>query len=225
MSRVYFVTGTDTDVGKTVATCQLLRAFADQGLRAAAMKPVASGCVLRDGALWHGDVAAHAQAANVAAPSALTNPYRFLPAISPHLAAREAGVGIDLDHLVACARQLGEMSDVLLVEGAGGWYAPLGEDSAMADLAMALGAPVLLVVGMRLGCLNHARLSAEAIARSGLPLAGWLANRIDPAMASYADNLATLECVLGTPPLAEIAHSSAAERGSLPASAVITLRP
>ncbi|GAA5783902.1 dethiobiotin synthase [Chitiniphilus shinanonensis] len=225
MSRLYFITGTDTDIGKTVATCQLLRAFAALGLRAVAMKPVASGCEWRDGGLWNGDVAAHAAAGNVAAPLALTNPYRFQPAISPHLAAREAGVGIDLEHLAACARQLGEMGDVVLVEGAGGWYAPLGEDSTMADLALRLGAPVLLVVGMRLGCLNHARLSAEAIQRSGLPLAGWLANRIDPQMARYADNLATLRHSLCAPLLAEIPHSSAAERDSLAAGAVLTLRP
>lgn len=201
-----FITGTDTDVGKTVATSQLLRAFAANGLCAVGMKPVASGCEWRDGALWNADVAAHAAASNVAAPLALVNPYRFEPPISPHLAARQAGVSVDLDHLADCAHQLAQLADVVIVEGAGGWLAPLSDTASMQDLAVKLAAPVILVVGMRLGCLNHALLSARAIEASGLPFAGWIANRIDPAMSCYAENLAYLQQHMPAPMLAEIPH-------------------
>ncbi|UXY16785.1 dethiobiotin synthase [Chitiniphilus purpureus] len=225
MHRRYFVTGTDTEVGKTVATCQLLRAFAAHGLKAVAMKPVASGCEWRDGVLYSEDVAAHAAAASVGAPLAWTSPYRFAPPIAPHIAAAEAGVQIDPAHLHACADHLAGLADIVLVEGAGGWYAPLTDTLSMADLAARLDCAVLLVVGMRLGCINHARLSMEAILSRGLPVAGWLANRIDPQMARYDENLALLRRMLPAPLLAEIAHSSVAERGSLPASAVLTLLP
>ena len=201
-----FITGTDTDVGKTVATSQLLRAFAANGLSAIGMKPVASGCEWRDGALWNADVAAHAAASNVAAPLSLVNPYQFEPPISPHLAARQAGVSVDLDHLADCAHQLAQLADVVIVEGAGGWLAPLSDTASMQDLAVKLSAPVILVVGMRLGCLNHALLSARAIEASGLPFAGWIANRIDPAMSCYAENLAYLQQHMPAPMLAEIPH-------------------
>ncbi|WP_245615789.1 dethiobiotin synthase [Andreprevotia chitinilytica] len=200
----YFITGTDTDIGKTVATSQLLRAFAAAGKQVVAMKPVASGCEWRDGTLWNADVAAHRAASNVDAPVELTNPYRFEPAISPHLAAREAGVTISLDHLARCADQLSPLADILLVEGAGGWLAPLSDEASMADLAVKLAAPVILVVGMRLGCINHALLSTHAIRASGLPLVGWIANQIDPAMSRYAENLGYLTAHLGAPLLAEI---------------------
>lgn len=203
----FFITGTDTDVGKTVATCQLLRAFAANGQRALGMKPVASGCELRDGELWNADVAAHAAASNLAAPLALVSPYRFAPPVSPHLAAREAGVELDLEHLAACADQLQTLSDVLLIEGAGGWFAPLSDTASMQDLALRLNAPVILVVGMRLGCLNHALLTVQAIRQSGLLLAGWIANAVDPAMRSYADNLAYLRQHIPAPLIAEIPWS------------------
>lgn len=212
---ILFITGTDTDVGKTIATSQLLRAFAAIGVRTVGMKPVASGCKWRDGALWNADVAAHAAAGNVAAPLNLVNPYRFEPPISPHLAARQAGVSVDLDHLADCAHQLAQLADVVVVEGAGGWFAPLSDTASMQDLAIKLGAPVILVVGMRLGCLNHARLSAQAIQASGLPFAGWIANRIDPAMSCYADNLAYLQQHLFAPMLAEIPHANDAADGML----------
>ncbi|BCL75779.1 ATP-dependent dethiobiotin synthetase BioD [Jeongeupia sp. HS-3] len=219
----YFITGTDTDVGKTVATCQLLRGFAASGLRAVAMKPVASGCTVLDGELINSDVVAHRAAGNVMVPAELANPYRFAPAISPHLAAREAGVSVSLDHLIDCAARLQALTDVLLIEGAGGWHAPLSDDADMQTLAQRLGAPVILVVGMRLGCLNHALLSANAIVAAGLPLAGWIANRIAPAMDRYDDNLAWLQSHLPAPLIAEIGHSPDALSGEIAPQQLVQL--
>jgi dethiobiotin synthetase len=212
---ILFITGTDTDAGKTVATCQMLRAFAANGLRAVGMKPVASGCEWRDGALWNADVAAHRAAGNVAAPLEWMSPYRFEPPISPHLAARRVGVEVDLEHLLDCARRLEQQADVVVVEGAGGWLAPLSDSASMEDLARKLGAPVVLVVGMRLGCLNHALLTARAISQSGVPFAGWIANQIDPAMLDYQDNLDTLRRKLLAPCLGQIKHGSGAENLAL----------
>lgn len=214
---LFFITGTDTDAGKTVATCQLLRSFAAAGLRAVAMKPVASGCVWQDGVLVNTDAQAHALAGNVPVDLQLANPYRFEPAISPHLAARAAGVSVSLPYLLDCAKRLQAQADVVLIEGAGGWYAPLCDDLTMADLAVEFAAPVILVVGMRLGCLNHALLSAQAIAARGLPLAGWIANEIDPGMACRQENLDWLSAHLPAPLLAEIPYQTGAERLALPA--------
>ena len=219
----YFITGTDTEVGKTVATCQLLRAFANSGVRALGMKPVASGCEWRDGELCNSNVAAHHAASNVTAPLALVSPYRFLPPISPHLAAAQAGVSLDVAHLVDCAAQLQRQTDVLLIEGAGGWLAPLSAQQCMQDLALSLQAPVILVVGMRLGCLNHAQLSAQAIVQSGLPLAGWIANAVDPAMSCYAENLAYLQAKLPAPLLGEIPYSDDALHAALPEHSIAQL--
>lgn len=214
-ARGWFITGTDTEVGKTVATSQLLRAFVANGYATAAMKPVASGCEVRRDEQggewwWNADVAAHAEASNLALPEALTNPYRFLPPISPHLAARDAGVEVSLPHLLDCAQQIAAQADVLLVEGAGGWLAPLNETACMADLAAALGYPVILVVGMRLGCINHALLTVQSIKAQGVPLAGWIANQVDPKMSRYGDNLATLQQRIAAPLLGEIRHSAQA---------------
>lgn len=223
MSKLIFVTGTDTDAGKTVATSCLLRTFAAAGLRAVGMKPVASGCEERSEGLWNADVAAHAAAGNVVAPQEWVSPYRFLPPISPHLAAREAGVTVDIEHLLDCAHKLQGLADVVLVEGAGGWFAPMTDEVNIAAFAQRLGAPVVLVVGMRLGCINHALLTAQAISHSGLRLAGWIANRVDPGMSRYADNLAYLQQHLSAPLLAEIAHQPDADKGCLPASCVNVL--
>ncbi|WP_229678936.1 dethiobiotin synthase [Silvimonas amylolytica] len=222
------MTGTDTEVGKTVATCQLLRAFTAGGLSSVGMKPVASGCELIVGPhdepyMWNADVAGHASASSVKADPQLVNPYRFMPPVAPHLAAREAGIEISLTHIEDCCRQLQQQANVVLVEGAGGWLAPLDDHAFMADLAIALGFPVILVVGMRLGCINHALLTAQAIRASGLVLAGWVANRVDPQMARYEENLATLQNTLNAPLIGQIAHHPEAEKGSLPAEAVAFL--
>ena len=208
MTQGFFLTGTDTDVGKTYAAVRLIRRWQAEGRRVAAMKPVASGSVRRpDGGLDNGDVSALMQATGQA-DRALVNPYCFEPPVSPHLAAREAGVSIDLLRIVQQYRELAAGCDTVLVEGAGGWLAPLTDEHDVAALAGALGLPVILVVGMRLGCVSHARLTAAAILASGCRLAGWVANAIDPDMARYADNLACLTERLPAPLLLEIPHGS-----------------
>ena len=202
-----FVTGTDTGIGKTVTACALLRACAAGGMRAVGMKPVASG--VATGAAFNDDVAALAAAGNVDAPLRARNPYVFAPAIAPHLAARQVGVRIELTTIAAAYRELAGRADRVVVEGAGGALAPLDERHDMLDIASTLDLPVLLVVGMRLGCLNHALLSALAIRARGLVLVGWIANTIEPALPHLAGNIATLEGRLAAPRLATLAWSSA----------------
>jgi dethiobiotin synthetase len=199
-----FITGTDTEVGKTVVSAALTRALVARGLRVAVMKPIASGSDPTPDGLRNSDALTLMAAANVAAPYEVVNPYCFLPPISPHIAAREAGVAIDLALLRARFDSLAGSSDCVIVEGAGGWLAPVSDTQSMADLAAALSLPVLLVVGLRLGCLNHALLSRESLAARGAPFAGWIANAIDPNFARAADNLATLTARLGAPPLASV---------------------
>lgn len=196
-----FVTGTDTGVGKTVVAVALLRALDAAGMRAIGMKPVAAG-IDADAAL-NADVAALVAAANVAAPLGDVNPYAFAPPIAPHLAAQSAGVAIDLDRIAAAHGRLAAVADAVVVEGAGGVVVPLGLRTDMLDIPVRLGLPVLLVVGIRLGCLNHALLSALAIAGRGLRLAGWVANRIDPAMAEVDGNLGALRERLTAPLVAD----------------------
>lgn len=203
-----FVTGTDTGVGKTVTACALLRAHVASGLRAVGMKPVASG--IAADALCHADVAALAAAGNVEAPLAVRNPYAFAPAIAPHLAAREAGVVIELVRIGAAYRELAARTDRVVVEGAGGALSPLDDQRDMLDIACTIGLPVLLVVGIRLGCLNHALLSAAAIRARGLVLAGWVANAIMPALPRFDENVATLERRLAAPRVATLAWNDAA---------------
>jgi dethiobiotin synthetase len=209
--RGLFITGTDTGVGKTLVTAALLRALAGLGMRVLAMKPVAAGAELRDGIWVNEDVALLRAAAEVDVPADLINPYLFREAVAPHIAAERKGVRIELPRIVDAFERLCGQADWVLVEGVGGFLVPLGPQQDMADLAMALGLPVVLVVGMRLGCLNHALLSAEAIQRRGLTLAGWVANRIDPDMAAYDESLASLAERLPAPLLAEFPHWSAPE--------------
>ena len=203
----FFITGTDTEVGKTVVACLLLRELAKSGLRVVGMKPVASGCVrLGSGELENEDVLAHAQASNVEAALSLRNPYAFEQPISPHLAAAAAGVTLDLNLLRECNEKLAELADLVIVEGAGGWLAPLDNNRTMADLAAIMKLPVILVVGLRLGCLNHAMLSAKAIRDSGLALVGWIANCIDPVMLARDENLAYLNAHIPAPCLGVVPH-------------------
>jgi dethiobiotin synthetase len=192
----YFVTGTDTGVGKTRVAVALIHALRAQGLRVAAMKPVAAGS--EPGEL-NDDVSALLQAANVSADLRDVNPYSFAPPIAPHLAAQQAGIRIELPVIVAAYARLAAAADAVVVEGAGGWRVPLNAREDMADLAQALGLPVVLVVGLRLGCLNHALLTAESIGRRGLPWAGWVGNAIDPEMAARTANLETLQARLPAP--------------------------
>jgi len=218
MKQAYFLTGTDTEVGKTFVTCALLHRARQLGLAAAGLKPVAAGT---DAAGRNDDVEAIRAASSVELAIETVNPYCFAAAIAPHLAAAEAGSEIRFAPIVAACRQARQAADFVVVEGVGGFRVPLGPDGDSADLAAALALPVILVVGMRLGCINHALLSAEAIAARGLTLAGWVANRIDPAMARYEANLQTLRNLLPTPLLGVVPHAPAG--GSHGAAAALNL--
>ena len=191
-----FITGTDTGVGKTLVASALLRAFALSGLRAVGMKPVATGCRPDAPGRANEDVAALVAASNVDAPIDLINPYCFEPAIAPHLASEQAGTPISLARIRDSYLALASLADRVVVEGAGGLLVPLGPDADWGDLVRILDLPIVLVVGMRLGCLNHALLTAAAIRSRGLPFAGWVANRIDPAMPFFDENVETLRRML-----------------------------
>jgi dethiobiotin synthetase len=204
-----FVTGTDTGVGKTLAAAALLHALRQRHPRVVGMKPVAAGAI-RVGDAWASEDALMLRAASsLAVPAALDNPVLLPEPLSPHLAAQRAGVRISIEHIVRCYRQLAERADAVVVEGAGGFLVPLTESESGADLAQALALPVVLVVGLRLGCLNHALLSAEAIRARGLALAGWICNRVDASMRQPEENLAYLRTQLRAPLLADIAYSPA----------------
>ncbi len=203
MNQAYFLTGTDTEIGKTFITCALLHYAAQRGLRAAGIKPVAAGT---DPEGRNEDVESIRAASNVALPDAIINPYCFQAAIAPHIAAAEEGVTIDFAPIATACDHARQQADLLIVEGVGGFRVPLGVDRDSADLAVALGLPVILVVGLRLGCINHALLTAEAIAARGLPFVGWVANQIDPAMPRLAENIATLNQRLGAPLLGIVPH-------------------
>lgn len=177
----YFITGTDTGVGKTYVTVLLTRQFIAQGLKVAALKPVASGARLVDGQLRNDDALQLHAASNVALPYDIVNPYCLTAPVSPHIAAQQDNVVIEQDRIEHTVQQAQLLAEMVLVEGVGGWYAPLSDTSSVADLAKRLQLPVILVVGLRLGCMNHAVLTARAIESSGCQLAGWIGNVIDPA--------------------------------------------
>jgi dethiobiotin synthetase len=209
-SEVFFVTGTDTGVGKTLCSAALLHALRRRHARVVGMKPVAAGLIEHEGRLVSEDVLALRSASTLAVAAELDNPVALPEPLSPHLAARRAGVVVRVADLLAPAEALAAMTDALVVEGAGGWRVPLNDEGqTLADFARALDAPVVMVVGLRLGCLNHALLTAEAIRADGLKLAGWIANRIDPAMACADENLATLRELLGAPLLGDVPWSAA----------------
>ncbi|MNQ58004.1 ATP-dependent dethiobiotin synthetase BioD 1 [compost metagenome] len=205
MSAAYFITGTDTDVGKTTIAAGLLQAARSAGLSTAAGKPVASGCDVTPKGLRNADALALLDQCSVPLTYAEVNPMAFEPAIAPHLAARESGVALTVQSLLVPMRHiLDKQADFTLIEGAGGWRVPLADQDNLSDLAMALGLPVILVVGVRLGCINHALLTAEAIARDGLQLAGWVANIIEPRTSRLEENLATLAERLPAPCLGKV---------------------
>ncbi|MGH8031828.1 MAG: dethiobiotin synthase [Luteimonas sp.] len=205
-----YVTGTDTGVGKTLASTALLHALRLRGQRAVGMKPLASGCAATPEG-WRNDDALALQAASDPAPAyADVNPYALPAATAPQLAARDAGVAIALDAIVAAHRRLAAQADAVVIEGVGGWAAPLADDLEQADVVRALGVPVLLVVGLRLGCLNHARLTARAIAADGQSLIGWIGSAVDPALARVDDYLQLLRMALPVPCLGVLPHAPAA---------------
>lgn len=205
MSQAFFVTGTDTEVGKTTIAAGLLHAARAAGLSTAAAKPVASGCELTPQGLRNSDALALLGESTVALRYEQVNPFAFAPAIAPHLAAREAGVELSVSALAEPVRQVLALgADFTLVEGAGGWRVPLAGTSNLSDLAIDLQLPVILVVGVRLGCINHALLSAEAIERDGLLLAGWVANIVDAHTSRLEENIATLVERLPAPCLGRV---------------------
>ncbi|MFA5630456.1 MAG: dethiobiotin synthase [Porticoccaceae bacterium] len=208
MKYGYFIAGTDTEVGKTFAAAALLARAGQLGLRTAAWKPVAAGAAVTAQGLRNEDALTLLQACNQPLPYEMVNPVCLAPAIAPHIAAAEQGMDLDVAALLPhFQRVLDGGADFVLVEGAGGWRVPLNDRETLADLALALQLPVVLVVAMRLGCINHALLSAEAIARDGLPLAGWIANQATPdSMARHGENLDTLRRLLPAPLLGELPH-------------------
>jgi dethiobiotin synthetase len=211
--RGCFVTGTDTDAGKTRISAALLHWCAQHGLRSAGYKPVAAGMECVDGEWVNDDVRVLRQMSSVALTHADVGPMQFRAACAPHIAAELEGRSIDFAALVAHAKTLAQRADVLVAEGAGGFCVPLGPDTDTADLAVALGLPVVLVVRLRLGCINHALLTAEAIGARKLVLAGWVANAVSPGMEFEAQNLTTLRAELqrrfGTPCLGVVPHLAA----------------
>lgn len=206
LPRHFFVTGTDTGVGKTTVTVRLMQHFAAQGLKVVGMKPVASGCEWVDGRWQNDDVMQLTAASNVQAPPELVNPYCFQPAIAPHIAAAQAGVEIQLDVIKAAYTALTGLADVVIVEGAGGLLVPLNETQTMGDLLRMLELPALLVVGMRLGCINHALLTRQVLQQQQLSFCGWVANQVDPEMRMQPENLQTLVAWLQQPPVLHLPY-------------------
>ncbi|WP_202839379.1 dethiobiotin synthase [Luteimonas saliphila] len=207
MNRACFVTGTDTGVGKTFASAALLHALRARGLRAVGMKPVASGCVHTAGGWRNEDALALIAASDPAPAYADVNPYALPAATAPQLAARDAGVAVALPPLLSACARLAASADAVVVEGVGGWAAPLADGFEQAELVRAIDADVVLVVGLRLGCLSHARLTARAIEADGCRLAGWIGNRIDPSFDRADDYLDLLRDALPAPCLGVLAHA------------------
>jgi dethiobiotin synthetase len=192
MKTAYFITGTDTDVGKTYVACKLINDYVAQGYKVVGMKPVAAGGELVDGKWLNEDVLKLEAASNVKVPRSLTNPYSFKEATAPHIAAEIAGVEIKIEVIQQAFERLADMADIVIVEGAGGFLVPTNKTESMADLATALNIPIILVVGMKLGCINHSLLTVEAIKARNLNLHGWVANQIMPDMPFCDENIATI---------------------------------
>lgn len=218
MAQAYFITGTDTDAGKTTITAGLLYAAKQQHCSTLAMKPVASGCAMTAEGLRNSDALALIAQSTVQLPYSQVNPYAFAPAIAPHIAAHEAGVELRVTDLYQAAQViLQEQADFTLIEGAGGWRVPISTTEYLSDFAIALNLPVILVVGVKLGCINHALLTVEAIRNDGLELAGWVANVIDPDGARLTENIEFLKQHISVPCLAEVPHleSAGAEQSAV----------
>lgn len=206
MSKSLFVTGTDTEVGKTAICCAILAAANARGMSTAAVKPVAAGC---DENGHNEDALALQNAMSMSMDYAQINPVALDSAIAPHIAAQQQGKRLQAGRLAGlCRGVMSSSADLVLIEGAGGWRVPINPRETLADVAKELAAPVILVVGMRLGCINHALLSAEAIRRDGLQLAGWVANRVESSMSCYRENVDTLRQLLAAPMLGEVPHQS-----------------
>ncbi len=206
MQAGFFITGTDTGCGKTEITLGLMYRLQQSGLTVQGMKPIAAGAEQTPQGLCNEDALRIQQQCSLEIPYQQVNPFVYAPPIAPHLAAEEAGRAIDITVIMRAFWQLIGESDRVIVEGAGGWRVPIGDDMTLADLAVMLNLPVILVVGMKLGCINHAILTAESIRQAGLTLHGWVANQIDPDMQAQEGNLKTLNNWLYAPCLGEIPY-------------------
>ena len=200
----FFITGTDTGVGKTAITLGLMAHLQAQGKTVVAMKPVASGCERAGSGLVNADATQLQRQSSVALPYALINPYAFEPPIAPHIAAARAGVTIDIETIRSVFAEIAGTADCILVEGVGGWQVPLNDDETLADLARVLDLEVILVVGVRLGCLNHALLTAQSVVACGCIPAGWVANCLPPGADAVAENINTLKTRLSFQFLGEV---------------------
>jgi len=209
MNSAYFITGTDTNVGKTWATLALMLHLKQQGKTVLGMKPVASGCEWQDGQLKNDDALLLQYYGSVPVAYELINPYAYPEPISPHLAGAENPV--NLDTVNNAFRRLQTLADRVLVEGAGGWYAPINDQQTICDMAKHLALPVIMVVAIRLGCINHARLTYQAIRASGLACAGWIANCTDPDMLSREENIATITTIVDAPLLGVLPYQEQAD--------------
>ncbi len=226
--KAFFVTATDTDAGKTFVCAGLLHYWSNMGYKTLAFKPVASGCQPGDDGLRNDDALQLIAASNISLDYETINPYAFAPAIAPHIAAQQAGIKIDLDKITSAIAQYQQKADYVLVEGVGGWLVPLNERQSLADLAKLLAFPVILVVRMRLGCINQALLTAQAIEQSGLTIAGWVANMMhndnEPAMLYQRDNIDALNCRINAPLLGVLPHISAVQLSEEQAFGAIGLK-
>ncbi len=207
MGKTFFLTGTDTDAGKTVVACGLLEAARRNNLKTLALKPISAGCQPTAAGLRNDDALALMDAMTGELAYEQVNPVSTEPPIAPHIALEQSGRRVTIDRLAGyCRGALMQRSDFALIEGAGGWRVPVNGREMLSDLPKALGTPVILVVGMKLGCLNHARLTVEAILHDGLELAGWVANCVQPEMAVYKENLKTLKQLIPAPCLGEVPY-------------------
>ena len=207
----YFITGTDTGVGKTCSTVALMRYYKNQGRTVLGMKPVASGCLVRDGILKNEDALLLQENASISIPYNYVNPYAFELPVSPHLAAAKAGCSIELDEIYKKFSFLKSQAEYVLVEGVGGWFAPLNEKQNVADLAKRLDLPVILVVAIRLGCINHAMLTYRAILSSGLQCVGWIASCTEPEMLSREENIESITKLIEAPLLGVLPYTGKVE--------------
>ncbi len=230
MANGYFITGTDTDVGKTWISLALTEIFKQQNKNVGVMKPISAGCQQTEDGLRNDDASQLQKISNVTLDYQTINPYAFEPAIAPHIAAAETGTRIDLETIYQSYLKIAAQSDLVIVEGAGGWRVPLNDFQSISDLAKRLQLPVVLVVGMKLGCISHALLTVDAIRSTGLPLAGWVANEITPRMDALAANIATLKEQIDAPLLGHIPYLSnldiqAVAKQIKPPIETINLRP
>ncbi len=214
MPAGFFITGTDTDVGKTHVASQIIKAFAQSGVAVSGFKPVASGAEWSAGRWQNSDALSLLDAASVTLPYEVVNPYCFEPAIAPHIAAKQAGVTIDQQQITALYKQHEAASELVIVEGAGGWKVPLADELSFDDVALTLGLPVILVVGMKLGCINHALLTEEAILNKGCRLAGWVANSTTANFEQLQDNMDALKKRMQSPCIGAFSYKDSAENNT-----------